>query len=155
MVRTFTVFQVMWLWFPHWEHHANILKFPKDSNCDVPEWLIQSYLCSVPSGVITVFPASKIKNKPEWWVGHVPNRKILNVLEILLIVHPFSKIGDTLGKCWEHSKCSQFSGFLDIYLQCSQSVPDFYQKGTLWAKFQAHSEFSSSEHVRFTVLAHF
>src|SRR6267378_7519447 len=39
-----------------------------------------------------------------------------------------AKIQDTLGKCWVHSKCSQFSSFPDISLQCSQSVLDFCRK---------------------------
>ena len=48
----------------HWESDGNILNFPKESTCDVPEWLIQRVFCSVPSGVIMVIPASKIQNEP-------------------------------------------------------------------------------------------
>ena len=37
------VFQVMWPRCPHLEIDGNILSFPKEGNCDVPDWFIQGF----------------------------------------------------------------------------------------------------------------
>jgi len=68
-------------------------EFPKESNCDVPKWLIQSVLCSLPSDVITMSLASKTQNKLEQCTGDVLKWYIWNV------PHFWYK----LGKLWENA----------------------------------------------------
>jgi len=105
------------------------LNFPKESTCGVPEWLICSVLCSVPIGSIAVFPVSKIQNEPERCDRKYPNWYIWNV-PIILISDPNSGyFRDNLGTLQTHLKCSQFSSFLKICLQCSQIGPKIYQVG--------------------------
>jgi len=68
---------------------GNTLNFPKESTPGVPEWLIWKFLCDVLSGVITVFPASKIQNTPEQCAKSVPRWHIQNVLTISSTMYHF------------------------------------------------------------------
>ena len=42
-----------------------------------------------------------------------------------------------------------------MYLQCPQSLPKFYQIGTLGAEFSGHSEYPNPEHLPDTALVYF
>jgi len=63
--------------------------------------------------------------------------------------------GKTPGTSQGHSKCSQFSGFLDMSLRCSWDFPKMSQKQHTVGKHQENFKCVTLEHFQHIVLVHF
>ena len=71
-------------------------KSAKESNCDVPKWLIESVPCSFPSDVITMSPASKLKMS-------VPEMSQNGTFGMCSSLQPQCTTLYKLGKLWENA----------------------------------------------------
>jgi len=114
-----------------------IIKLQK--NCSVTNGsnkhkiLMSWQLCSVPISVIVMFPVVKFKmnqnNVLKMFQGGTFRMSRQFSHSVLLLAHS----GRTPGTSQRHSKCSQFSSFLNTSLWCSWSFPRMCHPGTFLA----------------------
>ena len=107
-------------------------------------------------------PVSKIQKEPKQCARSVPNGYIQNVQTLLTTVFPIWHIlGKLQGHCKETEKLGYITSSFKMFLvsQFPYSDPAVSPKcaelGTLWSKGSVHSECTSSEHFRHTVLVLF